>query len=95
MSMAVSPLGNLAWGNYANKITIAAAGAIPIIIAAMQKHANDVGVNQYGCHALGNLACNAALYPLPDTTLPGHNCSRNPNPKTPRILTLTLTLILI
>ena len=52
-------LSNLAW-NDANKVTIVAAGAIPVILEAMTAHAGHEGVNECGCRALANLASNNA-----------------------------------
>ena len=39
-------------------VTIAAAGAIPVILKAMTAHAGHANVNQYGCGAIANLAEN-------------------------------------
>ena len=38
------------------------AGGIPAIIAAMMNHPNNPVVNNYGCSALANLACNACAH---------------------------------
>ena len=48
-------LANLAV-NEANQVTIAAAGAIPVILKAMTAHAGHAGVNEQGCLALVRLA---------------------------------------
>ena len=44
----------------ANKVTIAAAGAIQVFLKAMTAHAGHTGVNEQGCWALAILALNAA-----------------------------------
>ena len=44
------------WANLAlnNKITIAVAGAITVILKIMTAHVDHAGVNQFGCSALAN-----------------------------------------
>ena len=47
---------NICWRTAANKVTIAAAGAIPVILKAMAAYAGHACVNEYGCYALTNIA---------------------------------------
>ena len=50
-------LRNLA-GNAESMVTIATAGGVKAVVAAMRAHAADAAVQQYGCWALKNLDVN-------------------------------------
>ena len=45
-------------GNAANKVTVATAGGITAIVAAMRAHPNHADLNHYACWALMNIAGN-------------------------------------
>ena len=47
---------SLAYNNDKNRVTIADAGGITMILSAMMTHSSNASVQEYGCAALDDLA---------------------------------------